>query len=79
MCELVVSLCRYNSLIVKKIRMLPVFAAVCTLAGAIRTGPEVGQSVPRISLPDQTGATRTLESILGPKGALLVFFRSADW
>ena len=42
-------------------------------------GPQVGQKVPDFSLPDQTGHTQTLASILGPKGALLVFFRSADW
>ena len=42
-------------------------------------GPQVGESVPDFSLPDQTGRTRTLQSITGPKGAMLVFIRSADW
>ena len=42
-------------------------------------GPKVGERVPEFSLPDQHGATRTLKSTLGPKGAVLVFFRSADW
>ena len=42
-------------------------------------GPQVGGSVPDFSLPDQTGSTRTLQSIMGPKGAMLVFIRSADW
>jgi hypothetical protein len=42
-------------------------------------GPQVGESVPDFSLPDQTGRTRTLQSIMGPKGAMLVFIRSADW
>jgi hypothetical protein len=42
-------------------------------------GPKVGQRVPEFSLPDQHGAMRTLKSTLGPKGAVLVFFRSADW
>jgi len=42
-------------------------------------GPQVGSQVPGFSLPDQTGKLRTLQSVLGPKGALLVFFRSADW
>ena len=42
-------------------------------------GPKVGQRVPEFSLPDQHGATRTLKSTFGPKGAVLVFFRSADW
>ena len=42
-------------------------------------GPKVGGRVPEFSLPDQHGATRTLKSTFGPKGAVLVFFRSADW
>ncbi|OFW26550.1 MAG: hypothetical protein A3H97_05945 [Acidobacteria bacterium RIFCSPLOWO2_02_FULL_65_29] len=42
-------------------------------------GPQVGTKVPDFSLADQNGRTQTLESILGPKGAVLVFFRSADW
>ena len=44
-----------------------------------KLGPQVGQRVPDFALPDQTGATRTLQSIMGPKGAMLVFVRSADW
>ena len=42
-------------------------------------GPKVGETVPDFTLPDQHGATRTLRSTYGPKGAVLVFFRSADW
>ena len=42
-------------------------------------GPQVGEQVPVFSLPDQNGQVRTLESILGPNGALLLFHRSADW
>ena len=42
-------------------------------------GPKVGERVPEFSLPDQLGSTRTLKSTFGPKGAVLVFFRSADW
>ncbi len=42
-------------------------------------GPQVGDRVPDFSLPDQAGRTRTLASIMGPKGAMLVFNRSADW
>jgi hypothetical protein len=44
-----------------------------------KLGPQVGQRVPDFSLPDQTGRVRTLESIMGPRGAMLVFLRSADW
>jgi len=44
-----------------------------------RLGPQVGQRVPDFSLPDHTGRVRTLESTMGPRGAMLVFLRSADW
>ena len=42
-------------------------------------GPKVGERVPEFSLTDQHGTTRSLKSTFGPKGAVLVFFRSADW
>ena len=42
-------------------------------------GPQVGEQVPEFSLPDQNGQVQTLGSILGPKGAILLFHRSADW
>ncbi len=42
-------------------------------------GPAVGASVPAFQLPDQNGQTRDLRSLTGPKGLMLVFFRSADW
>jgi hypothetical protein len=42
-------------------------------------GPKVGERLPPFSLNDQTGKQRTFESIAGPKGAMIVFFRSADW
>ena len=44
-----------------------------------KLGPQVGERVPDFSLPDQNGKTQTLQSIMGPKGAMLVFIRSADW
>jgi hypothetical protein len=42
-------------------------------------GPQVGEQVPDFSLPDQAGRVWTRQSIVGPKGAMLVFVRSADW
>ena len=42
-------------------------------------GPQVGERVPDFSLPDQNGELWTLNSIMGPSGAFLLFFRSADW
>ena len=46
---------------------------------SIKTGPNVGQPVPAFSAKDQDGRDQSLQSIMGPKGAMLVFFRSADW
>ncbi|MYD72343.1 MAG: hypothetical protein F4W89_16610 [Acidobacteria bacterium] len=42
-------------------------------------GPQVGEPVPDFALPDQTGTIRTLDSIMGERGAMIVFHRSADW
>ncbi|MCC6364633.1 MAG: hypothetical protein IT165_14025 [Bryobacterales bacterium] len=42
-------------------------------------GVKVGETMPAFSLPDQNGKTQTLESLRGPRGLMLVFFRSADW
>ena len=53
-----------------------------TAAAAVdveRLGPQVGTSVPDFTLRDQRGEPHSLKSLLGPKGALIVFFRSADW
>ena len=52
---------------------------VAAMGESIPTGPDAGQAVPDFQLRDQHGAARSLHSILGPKGALLVFYRSADW
>jgi hypothetical protein len=44
-----------------------------------KLGPQVGERVPDFRLNDQNGKTWTLQSIMGSKGAMLVFVRSADW
>ena len=44
-----------------------------------KLGPQVGERVPDFSLKDPNGRIQTLQSIMGPKGAMLVFLRSADW
>ena len=44
-----------------------------------KLGPQVGERVPDFTLKDQNGKTWTLQSIMGSKGAMLVFYRSADW
>jgi AhpC/TSA family len=45
----------------------------------IQTGPKVGEKVPDFTLPDQNGKQWSLHELMGPKGLLLVFTRSADW
>jgi peroxiredoxin len=50
-----------------------------TLPDVQKLGPQVGTRVPDFTLLDQQGQSRTLASLTGPKGLMLVFYRSADW
>lgn len=60
-------------------------AVICALSVAAVTpagdgvGPQVGEKIPEFSLPDAFGRAHTFSSLAGPKGATIVFFRSADW
>ena len=46
----------------------------------VRTlGPQIGERVPDFTLMDQHGRPRSLASLIGPQGLMLVFYRSADW
>ena len=60
---------------------MPVLAiAMCSeSACGVPMGPAVGQTVPDFRFQDQKRIVQTLHASLGPKGALVVFFRSADW
>ena len=42
-------------------------------------GLTVGQKAPDFSARDQFGRTQTLDTLKGPQGTVLLFFRSADW
>jgi len=42
-------------------------------------GLEIGQRAPLLSARDQFGREQNLETLKGPKGTILLFFRSADW
>ena len=44
-----------------------------------KLGPQVGEQVPDFSLKDQAGKTWTRSSIMGSKGTMMVFIRSAEW
>ena len=42
-------------------------------------GLAVGQKAPNFSTRDEFGRVQTLETLKGPNGTVLLFFRSADW
>jgi hypothetical protein len=42
-------------------------------------GLSVGQKAPAFSARDQLGHAQTLDTLKGPSGTVLLFFRSADW
>lgn len=58
---------------------LSLVAAAFTAGAATPTGPAIGERIPRFSAPDQNGRVQTLDTIAGSNGAMLVFYRSADW
>jgi hypothetical protein len=57
----------------------PLFLTFCYGLLGQDYGPPVGGRIDSFELPDQNGKLRDLGSLLGPKGAILVFYRSADW
>jgi len=52
---------------------------VSSLELLVAIGLPVGQKAPAFSLVDQFGNKQTLDSLKGPRGTVLLFFRSADW
>jgi hypothetical protein len=61
-------------------RILLFLSSVITLAAQPNPfGTAVGAKIPDFSAPDQNGVSQRFETIRGAKGAMLVFFRSADW
>src|ERR1700719_2448605 len=42
-------------------------------------GLDLGRTAPAFSVRDQFGREQTLETLKGPKGTVLLFYRSADW
>ena len=49
------------------------------LASASSVGLAIGQQAPVFALPDQFGQEHSNETLKGPKGTVILFFRSADW
>jgi len=71
-----------TSLVIASLTAMPGARAQQLAPGEIdvaELGPQVGELVPDFGLPDQHGEIWTRESIMGPRGAMLVFIRSADW
>jgi hypothetical protein len=61
----------------KLCRTLALLACAYGMYG--QPGPAVGVRVPDFAALDQNGQSRTLQSLMGSKGLMLVFYRSADW
>lgn len=57
----------------------PVVMAAQLPPGSPMPGPAVGGNIPVFHAVDQEGREQAFESIRGPRGAMLVFHRSADW
>jgi hypothetical protein len=47
--------------------------------GPMSIGLSVGDKAPAFSTHDQFGKLQTLDLLKGKNGAVLLFFRSADW
>ena len=45
----------------------------------MKTGPAVGEIIPEFVAENQDGTLTSFEDIKGPKGAVILFHRSADW
>ena len=43
------------------------------------SGPEIGERIPDFEAYDQNGYLVSLDDVMGPNGAMVVFVRSADW
>jgi peroxiredoxin len=59
--------------------LLPFLALTGSALPARDYGPPAGAKLPGFELPDQDGKVRSLRTLLGPKGAVILFYRSADW
>ena len=42
-------------------------------------GLNIGQPAPAFALTDQFGHEQSNQTLRGPKGTVILFFRSADW
>lgn len=68
----------------RRLLLLSAAALALAVAPAARAdapfGPKVGTRAPEVgALPDQDGKPRKLSDLAGPKGVVLMFYRSAGW
>lgn len=56
-----------------------IFTDVRRADANMTTGPEVGERIPMFAATDQNGVRRSFADIKGPNGAMILFYRSADW
>ncbi len=62
------------------LRVIAAFLLTALLPAAAQTpGPAAGATAPDFTARDQNGREWTRQSLSGPKGLMLVFYRSADW
>ncbi len=61
------------------IRIAFAAAAIVLAAPAQAAIPAVGEKAPPVMANDRSGKSQTLASVAGPKGTVLMFFRSAEW
>jgi len=78
--------------IIKRIGLIPALALSILAMPAIAqetfltvgsagmvSGPDVGERVPDFAAYDQNNNLVSLDDVMGPNGALILFQRSADW
>ncbi|MBI4904522.1 MAG: hypothetical protein HY820_12850 [Acidobacteria bacterium] len=66
--------------------MRRLFGALLSCAGLLLAQPvpsdpgvKKGSAIPAFTLQDQTGNPQSIQSLMGDRGLMLVFVRSADW
>ena len=58
---------------------LIILLLLTSFTSAQMPGIDPGKPAPQFRLLDQSGKQQSLGSLMGPKGLVLLFFRSADW
>lgn len=56
-----------------------IFDRADPIDGNMKTGVAIGETIPPFEAVDQNGKAWNFDSIKGPNGAVILFYRSADW